>query len=594
MRTRLFQLLVVLILAISLFPATVALASTNDGGYEFTGLIESLPNTPGWQGDWVVSGQTVHVTAATQIKQEDGSVQLGACVKVEGTLLPDNSVDANKIEVKGANECGEDGGGGGGAGGSYVEFYGTVSALPVGSLIGDWMVSGTTVHVTAVTRIEQDHGPVAVNACVEVKGWLLADGSVDANKIETKESNKCAGGGGGAGNPQVDFYGTVESLPAGGLVGDWQVSGRLVHVSATTQIEQEHGAVTVGSYVEIKGMQQTDGSIDATKIEVKMSFGGGGGNNAYVKFYGTVQGLPASGFVGDWTIDGRTVHVDISTRIEQKHGAVAVGAYVEVKGWSQADGSVNAVKIEVKSSPGGPGGSGGAYTKFYGFIEALPANGLVGDWTISGITVTVTTTTRINQEEGLVALNAYVEVEGWVQAGGSVVATKVEVKASPDDGGGTGGHISFYGTVESFPADFIGQWSVSGRTVNVSAATQINQEHGPVAVGATVEVEGILQTDGSINATKIEVKAETGGGGGSGGGTTGFVKYYGVIEDMPATGFIGDWLVGGRTVHVDATTRIEQEHGQAVIGAVVEVKGLQETDGSVTAYKIEVKSIRSS
>ncbi|MGH9934690.1 MAG: DUF5666 domain-containing protein, partial [Blastocatellia bacterium] len=52
----------------------------------------------------------------------------------------------------------------------------------------------------------------------------------------------------------------------------------------------------------------------------------------------------------------------------------------------------------------------------------------------------------------------------------------------------------------------------SGRTVRVNAATEIERDYGMVMVGAFVEVEGALQSDGSINATEIEVKQGRAGG----------------------------------------------------------------------------------
>lgn len=71
------------------------------------------------------------------------------------------------------------------------------------------------------------------------------------------------------------------------------------------------------------------------------------------EFYGVVDSLPGTpNWVGDWTIDGRTVRVEPSTRIDQEHGQLAVGAYVEVKGQSQPDGSLKATKIEVKRRDG--------------------------------------------------------------------------------------------------------------------------------------------------------------------------------------------------------------------------------------------------
>jgi hypothetical protein len=50
------------------------------------------------------------------------------------------------------------------------------------------------------------------------------------------------------------------------------------------------------------------------------------------KFYGVVQTMPEQGYVGLWNIDGKTVNVTKDTKIKEKHGKLAVGAYVEVEG----------------------------------------------------------------------------------------------------------------------------------------------------------------------------------------------------------------------------------------------------------------------
>ena len=58
-------------------------------------------------------------------------------------------------------------------------------------------------------------------------------------------------------------------MPAGTLIGTWVISGRTVHTSAQTRFKQEHGPFQVGAWVEVKGYQQADGSINATKMETK-------------------------------------------------------------------------------------------------------------------------------------------------------------------------------------------------------------------------------------------------------------------------------------------------------------------------------------
>ena len=85
------------------------------------------------------------------------------------------------------------------------------------------------------------------------------------------------GGGSGHGGGETSFQGSIESLPAGGFIGDWRVAGRTVHVTAATEIGQDNGAAVIGAQVEVRGSTQSDGSTNATRIEVLSNGGGGGG-----------------------------------------------------------------------------------------------------------------------------------------------------------------------------------------------------------------------------------------------------------------------------------------------------------------------------
>jgi uncharacterized protein DUF5666 len=303
------------------------------GSFDFTGTISALPSS-GLTGDWTVAGKTVHVTAATQIKQDAGAAAVGAVVEVKGALRADGSVDASSVEVKTAAPN---------PGGNPAEdFVGTVQALPAAGLVGDWTVGGKTVHVTASTSLNAEGGAFAVGASVEVKGTTRPDGSIDASQIELKSA---APGGTPAGGSS--FRGVVESLPGSGLVGDWKVSGKTVHVTAATAIDTEHGGAVVGAFVEVQGTTRADGSVDATRIEIKAA--PPAGTPAPTEFRGAVESLPASpGFVGDAVVSGRTIHIATTTRIDQDGGALAVGSEVEVKGVARADGSLDATRIEVE------------------------------------------------------------------------------------------------------------------------------------------------------------------------------------------------------------------------------------------------------
>jgi len=219
------------------------------------------------------------------------------------------------------------------------EFYGVVESLPSSAdLVGDWVVSGVTVHVTTETTIEQEHGPVTVGATVEVKGLAEQDGSVTATKIETKESADDDEYG------TLEFYGVVESLPSSAdLVGDWVVSGVTVHVTTETTIEQEHGPVTVGATVEVKGLAEQDGSVTATKIETKESA------DDDVKLIGSVGSFPSDGsLLGTWRVSHHRVRVVQSTRIRHA-GRLHRGSDVRVVGRWTAKGTLRATRISVRS-----------------------------------------------------------------------------------------------------------------------------------------------------------------------------------------------------------------------------------------------------
>jgi Domain of unknown function (DUF5666) len=158
--------------------------------------------------------------------------------------------------------------------------------------------------------------------------------------------------------------------------------------------------------------------------------------------------------------------------------------------------------------------------------------------------------------------------------------------ASPAGASGrpTGGQINFEATVVSLPATagFIGDWTVGTMTVHVGTGTAINRGGATVAVGATVHVVGTLAADGSVNAISIQVMPPP--------GAPGAVALCGVVTGLPAAGLVGDWQVGGTTVHVAATTEIDQHEGDVAVGVTVNVRGQVQGDGSMNALEIAVEA----
>ncbi len=268
MRLRIIGVAAIVALLAALAPAAAfADDGPGDDEDELEGVIESLPGTADFVGNWVVSGTTVHVTAETEIEQEHGTVAVGATVEVKGTGESDGSITAEKIEVKDDDEDDDEGDDDGDNGNDedefgQIEFEGFVQALPAtADLVGDWTVSGLKVHVTTDTEIEQEHGAIVVGSAVKVEGVLAADGSVTAREIESEDSDDVD-------EDSMSLTGTATVVPGGDHSGRWRVSTHAVRVQDGTRIVHERRLGT-GSTVRVTGSFRANGSMRASKIVVK-------------------------------------------------------------------------------------------------------------------------------------------------------------------------------------------------------------------------------------------------------------------------------------------------------------------------------------
>ena len=167
----------------------------------------------------------------------------------------------------------------------------------------------------------------------------------------------------------------------------------------------------------------------------------------------------------------------------------------------------------------------------------------------------------------------------WARGLVVIIATLFCLPLLNQTGEGGDSDFVFSGTIQVLPgaSGFIGEWTVSGRKVRVSSFTQISREGAAqITVGASVKVEGFLQTNGSVIAKKIEVKQSSSGS-----------KYQFLRQGRrrcrrrPGGSAIGKSV--GITVRVGATTYIKQEKAPVATGAGVKVEGARRADGSVDA-----------
>jgi hypothetical protein len=119
--------------------------------------------------------------------------------------------------------------------------------------------------------------------------------------------------------------------------------------------------------------------------------------------------------------------------------------------------------------------------KIYGPIESRP-EGKEGTWVIAGRTFTVTDTTELHEDDGplVVGSCAQIELKGIVvEEIDSEEASKCRQYEM----------AKVYGTIESRPEKKEGTWKLGDRAYEVRDTTKLDEDDGPLVVGACAAFE---------------------------------------------------------------------------------------------------------
>lgn len=361
---------------------------------------------------------------------------------------------------------------------------------------------------------------------------------------------------------EIEFKGVIDSLTGVSPTLVLSVTG---YVVTTTEQTRFRGAIEVGSYVEVEGYLQPDGSVWAKKVSIEDQYD----DQHEVEFKGTIDSLTGISPTLVLSVTGRVVTTTAETKFR---GVIEVGAYVEVEGYLQPDGGVLAKKVAVEHQD-----DHDHKVEFRGPIMALPADvNWLGEWVVGEYTVTVDVSTTLDTHHGQIALGAIAEVKAYRQADGSLLAIRIKIKDNDD----FEHEHEFEGLVSNLTGTDPYTFTVNGITVTTDAQTQIS---GTLANGVKVEVHGAQQADGSVLATRIEVEDDH--------DANHEQEFKATITALPAGGLIGEWqFSNGVTVTVDAATVINQSHGAAEVGVRVEVKALLQADGTWLAVRIKVEN----
>lgn len=217
-------------------------------------------------------------------------------------------------------------------------------------------------------------------------------------------------------------------------------------------------------------------------------------------------------------------------------------------------------------------------TEFEGTVDAI--NGTV--LTVAGRMVAVTDATTIRKDGAAatvadLTLGTPVEVEGTLNADGTVTATEIRI----EDQEKNAERVAFVGTLTQIAGNTL---TVGGVMVNVSSTTVIVKGDtvltlADLAVGDRVLVRGAVQADKSVNATRVRVL--------QGGGEPEDMHVAGQVTAVGATGF----TIGDTQIATDANTEFEggglHSLADLKVGDFALAEVVKQADGSLLAREVK-------
>ena len=340
----------------------------------------------------------------------------------------------------------------------------------------------------------EDEDGLAVGMVVTVTGTVNADGITGtAEHIEFDDELE---GIVNASNVGVDGTGTMT------------IMGQTVVISTTTIFESDvagiSGAdlVVAGNIVEVSGFSSGDGTVYATRLEVKLAAHSG----EEIELKGIITNLT------DTTFDLGGLTVDFSTAMFDDHipdSTLSEGLYVEVKSIAGfVDGDLIASEIELEDDGDMDlDGDDGDEIELNGIVTAVNSDTA---FEIGGHRIIITKSTEFEHgNAGDISIGISLEVEGELNAAGELLADEIELKLHDD--------IEMEGNLEEVNNP-PGTVTLLGETILITTSTLLLDERDEGGLvpehffgladlnsGDYVEIDAYLEPDsGKLVAIKLE------------------------------------------------------------------------------------------
>lgn len=347
--------------------------------------------------------------------------------------------------------------------------------------------------------------------------------------------------------------------------------------NATVTIDTVQASQTIDVVVTVAG---ASASVDS---EVRSGAG-------EAQLEGRVESLPPTTPALTFKAAGRTVKTDASTRfvdgsLTRTFSDLRIGMRVHAKGSLSGD-TFTATAVELQNS------NVSVPVEVNGAIDTVTGSASAFQFKIGSRVIKGDSTTAFvgdgNRPDSFASLKdgVRVEVKGE-QRDGFIFATRIHVEnaEAPDDGDNQEASASIQGKLTAISGTKPNLvLTVGGTTVRTSSSTEVKrrgdvQTLDTIKVGQTLHVVGARQGDGSLDARKIEIDDDADGGEFEIEGSLG-----GLQGTCPAIRFV----VNGFSIVTSGSTTFEGGAcSELKSGNKVDIKGLKQSDGSISATRVK-------
>jgi len=455
-------------------------------------------------------------------------------------------------------------GGGGGEATAGIDGRGSPSRVAVVSR-GTVSTFGSVV----VNGVRYDTS----NASFDINGTAGAESDLSVGQVVTVVGSTDSNGQ-DARADSVSFdallEGPVESIDLG--LNSFVVLGQTVQVTGNTIFDDDFTprdieALAQNDVVEVSGFFDANGNIRATYVELELTAGD-------FEVSGTVSNVDTG--VLSFEINGFVVDYSSASLSGFPNGAPENGQQVEAEGTLGTSGQLLASRVEFEDN--GLGANTGDEAEVEGVITRFVS---ATDFDVNGVPVTTTASTSFeNGSSADLALNAVIEVEGEIDASGTIVADSIDFERE--------GTLELRGTVEAVSGSSV---TLLGVAATVTAETIFNDQSvaglttfaaASISVGDYLEVRG-FDDSGTLTLTVVERDDDAGDAG-----------LKGPITAVADPDFTAVGVTVRTTVNTEIEDADENEIDAATFFAGNPVDDVVEVDGSfansvLTADEIEVE-----